>query len=203
MAGKPVAERLAALVGGLRKSLPFLKPRLPVPGEAQEPFDSLEDGTSLAHDDFEPNVALDITAGSKAGAGKGNAGSFEGLKAALDAILQSRLLLGIALTILLFLLALALVALFVNAPPRPAQVQAAAQGQGAGGPSPEGQALLRGLILPPGPDNAARVELERETSRVYTDEELAAFRTDPKDVDISGLKASTDAEIRALYGTVP
>lgn len=203
MAGKPLGERLSALLGGLRTSLPFLKPRLPAPGEAQEPFDSLEDGTTVVHDDFEPNAALDISRGPKAGAGKRAAGVLEGLKAAVETIIQSRLLLGMALAVLLFLLALALVALFVNAPPRPAKAQASTQVQGAGGPSPEGQALLRGLILPPGPDNAARVELERETSRVYTDEELAAFRTDPKDVDISGLKASTDAEIRALYGTVP
>ena len=60
MAGKSLAERLATLAEGLGRSIPFLKPRLPAPGHSAEPFDSLEDGTSIIHDDLEPNAALDL-----------------------------------------------------------------------------------------------------------------------------------------------
>lgn len=202
MAGKPFAERLPALLDGLRKALPFLKPRLPVPGSAKDPFDSIEDGTSPISDDTEPNAALDLSGQAKAGRG-GRASVPGAFSAFLEAFLGSKLLIGIAIGILVFLLALAVVAILVNAPPPRPEAASPLQAGAKIVPDPEGIDILKRLILPRGPDNAARVELERETSRVYTDEDLAAFRTDPAKIDISGLRAANDAEIQALYGTVP
>lgn len=204
MAPKSPVERLSAFIGGRAKSLPFLKRRLPGLGHSSEPFDSLEDGTTVVHDDFEPNAALDLSSGAK---GKKKGGGVEalteGFKSALDTLLQSRLLLGLAAGLLLFLLALALVALVVNAPPRPSTGKAKASSASSLVVSPDGAAILRRLILPKTPDNAPQVELERETSKVYTVEDLAAFSTDPASVDISGLLEANGATIQALYGTVP
>jgi hypothetical protein len=197
MAGPSLRDRAAAASGALRKALPVLKPKVPSAGRAPDPFEVLEDETDIIRDDFEPNAAPDLGLagpGPKASGGGRGSGA-EAVKSLFDALLGSKLALGVVLAALVLVLGLLVTEIIVNSPPR--------MDTGAARATADGTALLRRVILPPRPDVGVHVELERETDRVYTVEDAARFATDPASIDISGLEARNKAEIDALFKTVP
>jgi hypothetical protein len=223
MAERKFPEDLVSKLKKLLASLPFLKGRIPSGGIAPEPFDTLEDGTGLGDDEFEPNAAVDLS--SPGGKGKpisavGKKGAqgmapLEALRSFADALLRNRLGFAVLIAVLFLVLAIVIVAIVVSIPPSTDDLPPARTGNAAVSPrgkpakagpgksTPSGEALMRRMLLPSLPSTDARVELERPEARVYTSEDAARYLTDPKTVDTSGLKARNDAEVDALYGAVP
>lgn len=185
MAASPLsraAETARAALGRLLEALPGAKRSAP---SAPEPFAAIEDETASTDILLEANAAP----GLQKGAGRLDLG------ATVAALAKNRTLLaGLALA-LVFLLVLAVTALVVGAPP------AAAKGA-APRIDPEGEALVRRWILPPGIGLEPRVELEREGPPAYTAAEAYALGLDPASADVSGLKSRNDAELGALFGAV-
>ncbi len=202
MARPALPARIASLVAKLRGALPFLAPKLPGSGSAPEPFDSLEDGTTLPGEDFEPNAAVGIAAGIRGKGAKGagaEGGGLERLKSFVDVVLGNRLAIGLIVAVLVLILALFVVAFMVSAPPKTAMPDLPSEGRDVAA----GEALVRRLLLPPLPSLEPKVELEREQGRVYTKADSAPYRSDMGKVEITGLKARQDAAVEALYGAVP
>jgi hypothetical protein len=179
-------EGLPALVGKLLSKLPLIGPKLAghspkgAEGEAYE-------------EEYGPAT---ISVPGKTGEKAGGAERKEALKGFVDAVLGNRVAVGLILAFLLVLIAFVVVSFVVSSPP---EVQKSASGAA----SPAGKELLRRGILPSGQGLEARVELEREQRKVYTAEEAARFRTDPASVDLRKLHEANQAELEALYASVP
>jgi hypothetical protein len=204
MAAKKLPDRILVLVRKLASSLPFLKARLPGLKTVPEPFDSIEDSATSVEDVFEPNAATDFTAkgGRRSAMGKAQGGVAHaaaergaGFRSFLDALLGSRLAVSLLVLALLLVLTFVVVAFAVSSPPK---IDA-----GAGRPSAEGSALMRSLLLPPSASLEARIYMERESGRVYTEADAAPYLTDTGRIDITDLEARSRAAIEAIYGAVP
>lgn len=191
MAAIKLPGPISALIKKLRAALPFLgSPKKGSVAEDGAEFDSFSD------EGFDP-PSKQAKAESKRAADS-QARSLkkkEALKSFVDAVLGNRLAVGLLLVSLASFLAIAIVAFVVTTPPRSEKKEASA--------SEEGLALLKRFILPESPGIELRVELERELRPMYTAEDVARFRTDSASVDLQDLHARNQAELEALYATVP
>lgn len=183
-----LGKKAGAALSGLRHKLP---------GAAKEESDDFYEDDASSEEEAEPKDVSGKEKGLKKASvdkAKANVDRREAFKGFIGAVLHSRLAVILIVSCLALVLALAIVSVIVNLAP-PSTTRSSVNSSGA--------ALLGRFLLPHVPSIEPRVELERERGRMYTDEDFVEFGTKPSSVELKELHDRNQAEIEALYETLP
>jgi len=178
--------KLKALVA----KLPFVKGKI---APSPEPFSAIEDDTPLG------DLLSSENAAPVAPAAKAARASID-IHGVAESLVKNPVALICGLAALVLILAIAIVAIIVSLPPKAVKAEAPF--------TKEGIAVIKAWLPPPGDPLVPRMHFERERSSAggapnYTPADAAKIGIPDSAIIRAAIADRNDADIEALYGTVP